>query len=572
MKKYSTRKLVIISVWTALFLHVLPLSSGRLFADSKSNPEGMDLYDSNRILEINIKMDSADWMKLRRQHPDFLSRIQGEEHNPKPYSYFKAIVTIDGTEISEVGVRKKGNLGSVVSTRPSMKLEFDEYNSKKRFQDLEGMTLNNNNQNGAILHQYLSYHLFRKAGVAAPRCNLAHVTVNGEDLGIYSNVEPIKKDFLKRNFGKSGGNVYESGGAFVGKAYRGFNKKNNRKKNDWSDLERVAQALAKPESEILSTLGESMDLEAFYRFWAMDVLVGDWDGYICKANNFYLYNNPETDKLHFIPWGLDAVFEDPGMDIKVTVPRSVKAVSFLPNKLYQIETSRNRYLEVMQQILNDVWNETELALMIETARSLIGDRLHITEAYFNEDLKVIQDFIGSRRKEVQSELDAGSPEWPQSASRKGGGGGFASINSQFNTNWQDRLNKKNTTSFGKADLEISWNGINEKLTQVSVQVGKETNGPRIDYPAISIVGYSAERKGKYGIYLAIDPYEYKANREYTVDFFNVLGVLIQLPEGEIDFHNFKMIGFAMGKLKLKEASSKQGEPVSGELQLQAQLL
>ena len=30
-----------------------------------------------------------------------------------------------------------------------------------------------------------------RARLPAPRCNLAHVVVNGEDLGTHSNVEPI---------------------------------------------------------------------------------------------------------------------------------------------------------------------------------------------------------------------------------------------------------------------------------------------------------------------------------------------------------------------------------------------
>ena len=42
--------------------------------------------------------------------------------------------------------------------------------------------------------------MFEKAGLPAPRCNFARVSMNGEDLGIYVHVEPVKKAFLRDNF------------------------------------------------------------------------------------------------------------------------------------------------------------------------------------------------------------------------------------------------------------------------------------------------------------------------------------------------------------------------------------
>ena len=38
------------------------------------------------------------------------------------------------------------------------------------------------------------------AGVVAPRCNFATVTVNGQLIGLYVHVESIKKQFVGRHF------------------------------------------------------------------------------------------------------------------------------------------------------------------------------------------------------------------------------------------------------------------------------------------------------------------------------------------------------------------------------------
>ena len=52
---------------------------------------------------------------------------------------------------------------------------------------LRRMTLNNARQDPSYINQCLGYQLFAAAGVPAPRCSFATVTVNGEQLGIYAH-------------------------------------------------------------------------------------------------------------------------------------------------------------------------------------------------------------------------------------------------------------------------------------------------------------------------------------------------------------------------------------------------
>jgi hypothetical protein len=439
---------------------------------------------------------------------------------------------------------------------------------KQKFRGVKGLTLNNNHQNGATLHQYLAYYLFRKAGVPAPQCGLAHVVVNGEDLGIYSNVEPIKKAFLKRSFGSSGGNLYESGGGFSGKAYRYFPKKNNKKNDERQTLKGVTEALSRPESEILDNLDPFLDIEAFYRYWAMDVLIGDWDGFICNRNNAYLYSNPKNGKLYLIPWGMDSVFEDPGLYIIDQVPKAVKAVSFLPNRLYGIEKSQKRYLRVMQEILNEVWDEKELETLIENAKAMIGKRLHFPEAYFLEEMQVVHDFIRARRGEIQKELDAGIPEWPKSANREPMSGGMFTAKSKFEGVWRGQLNSIRTNDAGQNVINLSLDGgDSERLEKVVAYAGFETRALRIGYPVVVLEAQSA-KLGNVDFRLYIDPFEYGKKQNLSVDYYEVLGTLIRRPEESKRFQFSDFVGFAMGQLSLNQTSRIEGEAVSGEFELQ----
>ena len=546
-------------------------SGASLQAASRSDDSGSSLYDPKHLLEIKVTMDPSDWMELRLQHPDRLGQMQGRDSNPEPYTMFRAKVAIDGIELSNIGIRKKGNLGSVVSHRPSLKLDFNQFSKKQHFQGVKGLTLNNNHQNPATLHQFIAYHLFRKAGLPAPRCGLAHIEVNGEDLGVYSNVEPIKKAFLKRFFGKSSGHLYESGGEFEGEAYRYFPRKNNRDNKERPALLGITEALAKPDDQVLMHLEKFLDLEAFYRFWAMDVLIGDWDGFICNRNNAYLYNNPKNNRLYLIPWGMDSIFEDPGIYFLKQVPKAVKAVSFLPQRLYGLETSQKRYLQVMQEMLNEVWDEDELGQLIDNAKGLIGKRLHIPEATFIKEMKSVENFIQNRRSEIQRELDAGTPEWPSSANRQPMSGGQLTISSKFEGKWSGSITKSKIEREGRNEIHISFGGdSNERVENVVAYAGLETQALRIGYPVILLEGTS-RKLGDFSVRLYVDPFKYGKKQEYTVDFYEAMGVITRRHKDTNRLRFTDFLGFAFGQLSLSESSSEIGEAVSGEFGLQVML-
>ena len=166
-----------------------------------------ELFDPEHLIEVNIELSDEDWQRIRYEGRSFVGTFTGCERT-YDYTYVTGEVTVDGQRYDEVAVRKKGFLGSLSTERPSLKLNFGRIIEGQRHAEMKRMTLNNNKQDPSNSHQCMAYELFRKAGVIAPRCNFAHVTVNGEDLGIYTHVESIKKPFLSRHFEDVDGNLY----------------------------------------------------------------------------------------------------------------------------------------------------------------------------------------------------------------------------------------------------------------------------------------------------------------------------------------------------------------------------
>ncbi|MCH2184870.1 CotH kinase family protein, partial [Myxococcota bacterium] len=266
-------------------------------------------FDPNRLIEVDITMDPADFELLRREQRTLMEIFGGQcgaAPAPNPYNFYEADVTIDGTTLLSVGVRKKGFLGSVSRVKPSLKIDFFEFGGESSVYGLDRMTLNNLQQDPSLLDQCLGYGLHRQAGLAAPRCNFSHVRVNGVSYGIYAHVESIKTPFLRANFGDSTGKLYEGSTADFRPNWIGvIEKKNN---EDSADLEAIMAALEiQDDTAALAALGAVIDLDQFIRAWAMAGLIGDWDSYFGNANNWWMYENKVSQLYEFIPWSMDDI-------------------------------------------------------------------------------------------------------------------------------------------------------------------------------------------------------------------------------------------------------------------------
>ena len=82
---------------------------------SSSDPTDV-LFEPDRVIEVAIQMPQASWDALRVQtRGSFFDVFQGAECLSQPFAdpftYFPASVTVDGTTMDNVGVRKKGFFG-----------------------------------------------------------------------------------------------------------------------------------------------------------------------------------------------------------------------------------------------------------------------------------------------------------------------------------------------------------------------------------------------------------------------------------------------------------------------------
>ena len=388
-----------------------------------------DIFPTNRVLDVQITIADEDWDTIRHQERNFFTVLnESRKVAPidAPYTYVNASVTIDGVVFPKVGLRKKGFLGSQSTTRPSLKIKLNHIDKNGGIDGLTNLTFNNNQQDVSLVSQFMGYALFNAAGSPAPRCAYAKVMVNGVNLGIYSHVETVRRSMLKRAFGNNNGTLYEGPYVDFYEGWAGsFEKKTGSDKKGRKKIKQLIEVLKGDGENIEQAIGALIDLDSFYTFWAMEGLLGFWDGYSGNNNNFFIYLNPATDKFHFLPWGADSLFvKFSKLKHDRRAPISVKTQGLIAHKLYQLKSGRERYAEALTDILEKQWNEAELFAELDRIEAMVTPHLVKSKPSFGDKekrwgggetfayaLAATREFIRQRRADISKEIANGMPEW-----------------------------------------------------------------------------------------------------------------------------------------------------------------
>lgn len=522
------------------------------------------LFDMDHLVEISIEMSEADWETLRHEAntvDDLLGPGCMDGPRPSAFDYFPAAITIDGKKVDNVGVRKKGFLGSLSSSKPSFKVSFDEYVQGQEFSGIEKLTLNNANQDLSLIKQCMAFKAFRDAGAPASRCNFAHVKVNGKDLGIYANVESVSRRMLRRFFPDDSGKLYEGQLSDFRVDWVATYENKDANDTDRSDLDAVVGALAKTDAEVPAALDALVDLDAFRTFWAMENLVAAWDGYTSNMNNHYIYHDPSTGKMFFLPWSPDVAFDadDPLRDQKW--PQSVSASAALPRRLYGLPEQRALYAARMNELLDTSWKEADLLATVDRTEKLIAPFVPaVTKDAFTAQVQGVRDFVNERRAAIIQELSPKQPDWgfpaPQSACYTPVG----TVTGSFKTTWDTTktMNPFNTGT-GTFGLDVPV-GNPVMVSDAGSACGIEVQsglGVRVQ---IQIVGiFPPDSKIRVAV-LFIEPEDFVSGKTLPFNWQNAFGVALDVVNGV----DTEQIGFFNhGSVTLDSASMEPGGVVSG---------
>jgi spore coat protein H len=202
------------------------------------------------------------------------------------------------------------------------KLDFDEFEDEypeiedQRFYGFKQLALSSNFHDDSLLKEKVAADVFREAGVPSARTAFYRVYVDYGDgpvyFGLYTVCEVIDDTVIEEQFEDDSGNVYKPSGQGASFAVgtfdeASFDKETNQDDADWGDIIALFDALhsdtrVSDPAAWREGLEAVFDVDGFLRWLAVNTVVQNWDTYGAMSHNYYLYNDPSTRKLTWIPW------------------------------------------------------------------------------------------------------------------------------------------------------------------------------------------------------------------------------------------------------------------------------
>jgi len=283
--------------------------------------EAEQIYRAGAMIEIDLALSPEAEAALEAEPgEDVVAKVTVRLTDGTPDG---ATTTL--TADHPVEVRLKGHkAGSFrpLSGKAAFKLKFKK---SERFLGLRKMTLNNMVEDASMVHEALAYGLFRAAGVPASRTGYAYLRVNGEDFGVYLDVENVDETFLAAHYGAGntlhlyegeyGADVDAAGLATLDADVAEGDPKFeiDEGEGEPTDLQALANAVAGGPLSFSDRLSALADLDEMTRMWGVEKYVSHWDGYSgeeadAKPNNYYLLSDL-AGRFQMLPWGTDNTWQ-----------------------------------------------------------------------------------------------------------------------------------------------------------------------------------------------------------------------------------------------------------------------
>ncbi|KAI8882342.1 coth-domain-containing protein [Backusella circina FSU 941] len=205
----------------------------------------------------------------------------------------------------------------------------------------------------SYMKEFLGYGMYNSIGLPTTKFSYVRVFMNNEPIGLFGLAETFKNPWLRNQFangdkdykqgtlfvadidaGKKAGShltnpnvVVDSTGFFVIKgsadlSYLGNNislyeqgnyqvkEKPSSKKADYSPIVDLTKFIADAsntttDDSVVALWEEKINVDSFLRGLALEMLISNGDGYYGLANNYLLYDDPETKQIYFFAQDLD---------------------------------------------------------------------------------------------------------------------------------------------------------------------------------------------------------------------------------------------------------------------------
>jgi len=265
---------------------------------------GQDFYDPTVLRTVNITFGQSNWEQLLRANYPSETDLAGT-------------VEVDGVVYPNVGIRIRGNTSytgmPTGSQKFSLKLEMDFVDPNQSLLGYNTVNLNNGWRDPTFTRE-VEFNNFLAEFVPNARANNVLVTINGQNWGVYNNVQQTNKAVLRRYFGNPDGlrvlcannpngpglsysptlnssyEIQDTGGLSLSQATAEFIAMTNTLTN---------APLSMPSIDV-PTMDRVIAIDPSIWTVILENLFSDDDSYINKGCDFLTYRDPNDARTHIL--------------------------------------------------------------------------------------------------------------------------------------------------------------------------------------------------------------------------------------------------------------------------------
>jgi hypothetical protein len=343
----------------------------------------IDLYDEKTLRTLYLRFPSPDWVQ---EMADFF----------KTDVEIPADLIVDGKLYPQVGVRFRGNssyfmLGN--SLKKSFSISINYADEDQRLYGYRTLDLLNGHADPSLIRTVLFSRISRQY-IPAPKANFVKLVINGENWGVYINVQQFNSDFVREWFETTSGVRWKvpagrnSGGGLMyngpdpGSYRRSFEIQTKDTPEAWQDLITLCDILTNtPAEELEQRLSTVFAIDSALWFLALENAFIDSDGYISRGSDYYLYQDPQG-RFTMITHDNNETFRYAGgggpnrwpSSDPMLSPVGHEDTSSLPviSRLLAIPHLRARYLAHLRTIVEQWLDWSVLAPIIQEYQTLIA--------------------------------------------------------------------------------------------------------------------------------------------------------------------------------------------------------